>query len=124
MKLSRARRENVRFLFKEVLGDALYKFAPRYCSLFGGDGFNSQVEKAAKEAKIDISWSKNRPSVPYQPFRNQGYQGFRYSGSAGQYFHQQRGRRGGNRSRGGGYRGNNKSGYQKSKRGSGSGKKE
>ena len=124
LKISRARRENVRFLFKEVLADALYNFSPRYCSLFGGDDFNSQVEKAAKAAKIDVAWSKTRPSVPYQPFRYPGYQGFRYSGSASQYFHQQRGRRGGNRSRGGSNRGNSKSGSQKSKRGGGSGKKE
>ena len=123
LKLSRARRENVRFLFKEVLADVLYNYAPRHCSLFGGDGFGPQVEKAAKEAKLDISWSKSRPSTSYQPFRNQGYQGFRYAGGASQYFQNQRGRRGGNRGRGSGYRGN-KSGSQKSKKGSGSGKKE
>ena len=123
LKLSRARRENVRFLFKEQLADVLYNYAPRHCSIFGGDGFGSQVEKAAKEAKLDIAWSKSRPSAPYQPFRYPGYQGFRYNGGASQYFHNQRGRRGGNRSRGSGYRGN-KSGSQKSKKGSGSGKKE
>ena len=128
LKISRARKENVRFLFKDALGEVLYTYAPRYCSLFGGTSFSSQVEKAAKEAKLDISLSKVRPSVPYQPFRNSGYQGFQYSGGASQYFyrHRQRGRRGGNRSRGGGNRGSgyNKSGYQKAKRGSGAGKKE
>ena len=127
LKISRARRENVRFLFKDALGEVLYTYAPRYCSLFGGDSFASQVEKAAKEAKIDLSWSKPRPSFPYQPFRNSGSQGFRYSGGASQYINRQdqRGRRGGYNNRGGSSRGNNynKSSYQKPKRGSGASKK-
>ena len=127
LKLSKARRENVKFLFKEALAETLYSYAPRTCSLFGGDSFCSQVEKAAKEAKIDISWSKNRPSAPYQPFRNAG-QGFRYTGGANQYFYRQqqrRGRRGNYRSRGRGYGNNNyNKGYQKPKGGSGGTKKE
>ena len=106
LKLSKARKENVRFLFKENLAEVLYSYSPRYCSLYGGDSFNSQVEKAAKEAKIDISWSKSRPAIPYQPFRA-GYQGFQYPGSAGQYFRRQRGRRGGYGPRGRGNYGNN-----------------
>ena len=122
LKLSVARRENVRFLFKEALADVLYTYAPRHCSLFGGDSFNSQVEKATSESKVDLSWPKTRPSVSYQPFRNQG---FRTRGSARYYQDRQgqRGRRGGFRNKGynnnynGGYNPNNKkSGQQKSKK--------
>ena len=122
LKISRARRENVRFLFKEALADILYSYPPRYCSLFGGDSFNSQVEKASKESKIDLSWSKSRPTVPYQPFRNQGFRTGGNTGYTGYYNRQtQRGRRGNYRGRGG-YNNNKKSGFQKSKRGSGGGK--
>ena len=93
LKISRARRENVRFLFKEALAEALYAFNPSYSQLFGGSSFSSQVEKAAKEAKIDLSWSKPGPSKQ-QPFRSSGSQGFQYSGGAGKYFSRQsRGRR-------------------------------
>ena len=110
----------MRFLFKEALADVLYTFAPRYCSLFGGDSFNSQVEKASKESKVDLSWPRARPSVPYQPFRSQG---FRTRGTARFYQDRQtqRGRRGGYRNRGyynyDGYNPNyRKSGQQKSKK--------
>ena len=41
LKISRARRENVRFLFKDELADVLYTYCPCYCSLFDGDSFNS-----------------------------------------------------------------------------------
>ena len=106
--LSTARRENVRFLFKEALADVLYTYAPSHCSMFGGDSFNSQVEKATKESKVDLSWPKSRPSVPYQPFRSQG---FRTRGTARYYQDRQaqRGRRGGYRNRG--YYNNNNDGY-------------
>ena len=135
LKLSKARKENVRFLFKENLAEVLYSYSPRYCSLYGGDSFNSQVEKAAKEAKIDISWSKSRPAIPYQPFRNAGYQGFQYTGNAGQYFRRQKGRRGGYGPRGRGNYGNNTNNYgnnygnnnnnnKKNQRGYGRGKKQ
>ena len=126
LKISRARRENVRFLFKDALAEVLYTYSPRYCSMFGGESFNSQVEKATKESKVDLSWSKSRPSVPYQTFRNQG---FRTGGSSAYYHRQtQRGRRGSSRSRGG-YNNNNnrnygykKSSSNKSRGGSGGGK--
>ena len=128
LKLSIARKENVRFLFKEALADVLYTYAPSHCSIFGGDSFSSQVEKATKESKVDLSWSKARPTVPYQPFRNQG---FRTRGTARYYQDRQaqRGRRGGYRNRG--YYNNNdnynpnynrKSGQQKSKKAAAAGK--
>ena len=76
LKISKARRENVRFLFKEALADVLYVYEPNHVSLYGGTDFASQVDKAAKVAKLDFSWAKNpRP----QPFRSRGSQGFRGS---------------------------------------------
>ena len=84
LQISHARRSNVRFLFKEALADALFSFEPSHASIFGGSDFCSQVEKAAKEAKLDFSWSKSKSSK--QTFRNR--QGFRGSFNAGNYFHQ------------------------------------
>ena len=81
LKISKARRENVRFLFKEPLGEVLYGYEPNHVSLFGGTDFASQVEKAAKVAKLDISWAKRPRST--QSFRSRGSQGFR--GSRGGY---------------------------------------
>ena len=81
LKISKARREIVRFLFKEPLADVLYSYEPNHVSLFGGTDFASQVEKAAKVAKLDISWAKRPRST--QTFRSRGSQGFR--GSRGGY---------------------------------------
>ena len=132
LKISKARRENVKFLFKESLAEALYAFPPSHLCLFGGVDFYTQMEKACKEAKIELLWPKQRPSNPNQSFRNQGFRNNAGAGYFGRQF--QRGRRGGYRGRGyyGGtsrfynYNNNNnnyrKSGYQKSKRGSGGGK--
>ena len=50
LRISRARRENVRFLFKFALAEALYAYDPTHSSLFGGTNFSTQVDKAAKEA--------------------------------------------------------------------------
>ena len=116
LRISKARRENVRFLFKEALAEALYAYAPTHSQLFGGSSFSSQVEKAAKEAKVDLSWSKPGSSKR-QSFRTSGSQGFQYSGGAGKYFSRQsRGRRNSYGSRKTNY--NAKSGSQKSKGGS------
>ena len=81
LKISTARRENVRFLFKEALAEALYSYLPNHSQLYGGTSFSSQLEKAAKEAKINISWSK-----PKQTFRQNYSQGFQYSKGAGKFF--------------------------------------
>ena len=78
LKISKARRSNVRFLFKEALAEVLYSTPPNHVSLFGGEDFSSQVEKAAKEAKLDFSWSKPRK----QPFRlptSKGFQNRNYN---------------------------------------------
>ena len=50
LAISKARRENVRFLFKPALADALYEYEPSHKSLFGGSGFVEQITKASKEA--------------------------------------------------------------------------
>ena len=84
LQISHARRSNVRFLFKEALADALFAYEPSHASIFGGTDFCSQVEKAAKEAKLDFSWSKSKSSK--QTFRSR--QGFRGSFNAGNYYHQ------------------------------------
>jgi len=84
LQISHARRSNVRFLIKEALADALFAYEPSHASIFGGTDFCSQVEKAAKEAKLDFNWSKTKSLK--QPFRNR--QGFRGSFNAGNYFHQ------------------------------------
>ena len=60
LRISRARRENVRFLFKFALAEVLYSFDPSHSSLFGGSSFSSQVEKAAKEPKLDLTLSKSK----------------------------------------------------------------
>lgn len=79
LKVSKARRENVRFLFKESLAEVLYGYEPNHVSLYGGSDFAPQVEKAAKVAKLDFSWSKKKS----QPFRARGPQGFRGSRGGG-----------------------------------------
>ena len=78
LKISRARRENVRFLFKFALAEVLFSFDPTHSSLFGGSSFASQVEKAAKEAKLDLTWSKpkSKPFNTFQPFPSYGQGGF------------------------------------------------
>ena len=85
LRISTARRENVRFLFKEALAESLFSYLPNHSQLFGGTSFSSQLEKAAKEAKINISWSK--PKQFNNNFRNS--QGFQYSRGAGRFFTQQ-----------------------------------
>ena len=75
LKISKARRENVRFLFKEALAEVLYTYAPNHVSIFGGDSFSSQIELAAKEAKLDLSWSSYKPKKKL-PFRKTAHQGF------------------------------------------------
>ena len=81
LKISKARRENIRFLFKDSLADVLYGYEPNHVSLFGGTDFASQVEKAAKVAKLDFSWAKKPRSN--QAFRSRGSQGFRGSRGGG-----------------------------------------
>ena len=101
LKISKARRENIRFIFKEHFADTLYSFEPNHVSLFGGTDFESQVEKASKISKLDFSWSKT--SRASQSFRSRGSQGFR--GSRGSYYSHYsrssaRGRRGASQSYG------------------------
>ena len=67
LQLSSARRENVRFLFKKSLAEVLFTYQPSHESLFGGSSFHSQLEKATKEAKLELSWSKPAPS--FRSFR-------------------------------------------------------
>ena len=69
LAISKARRENVRFLFKPALADVLYDHEPTHLSLFGGTSFVSQIEKASKEAKLDLTWGKKKDAK--QPFRSQ-----------------------------------------------------
>ena len=78
LKISRARRENVRFLFKFALADVLYGYDPNYHSLFGGTSFSAAIESAAKEAKLDLAWAKPppKPKQSSMPFRNPNQQGF------------------------------------------------
>ena len=83
LQISHARRSNIRFLFKEALADALFSHEPNHTSLFGGTDFSSQVEKAVKEAKLDLSWSKAK--LYKQPFHKPGFQG---SNNAAKYFYQ------------------------------------
>ena len=82
LKISKARRENVRFLFKFQLAEVLYGFQPNHISLFGGTSFSSQIEISAKEAKLDFSWAKtsSKPKQSYMPFRKYGQQGFQNKG--------------------------------------------
>ena len=86
LKISKARRENVRFLFKEALAEALYSYEPNHVSLFGGKDFPSQVDKASKEAKADFSWDKSKK--PFHKAQSQGFQGK----GANKYFSRQQGR--------------------------------
>ena len=78
LKISRARRENVRFLFKYALAEVLYGYDPNYHSLFGGTSFSASIESAAKEAKLDLAWAKPppKPKQSSMPFRNSNQQGF------------------------------------------------
>ena len=94
IRISRARRENVRFLFKFALAEVLYSFDPTHSSLFGGSSFSSQVEKAAKEAKLDLTWSKpkSKPSSSFQPFQAYGQGGFSNRGRGRGRFQQRRNR--------------------------------
>ena len=85
LKISKARRDNIRFLFKESLAEVLYSYAPTHASLFGGKDFASQVEKSAKEAKLEFSWNKSKKSS----FRNQGSQGFTGSKNSAKYYKRQ-----------------------------------
>ena len=85
LQISHARRCNIRFLFKEALADTLFSNEPNHTSLFGGTDFATQVEKAAKEAKLDLSWSKSKAFK--QPFRKPGF-GFQGSNNAAKYFYQ------------------------------------
>ena len=109
LAIARARRDNVRFLFKNSLADVLFTYDPTHISLFGGTSFASQLEKASKEAKLDLSWSK-KPDTK-QPFR--GHQGFYSQRGASRFL----GRR---QSRFRPYGGNNNSSYNNYKKGSGS----
>ena len=83
LKISKARRENVRPLFKEALAEVLYSYDPSHLSLFGGESFASQVEKAAKEAKLDLSWSSFNPKKK-RSFRQGQSQGFGNRGRGSQ----------------------------------------
>ena len=87
LKISKARRENVRFLFKESLADSLFNFAPNHISLFGGTDFASQVKKAVEESKVDFSWIKNKKK-PFQQSTSQGFQGR----GANKFFNRRQGR--------------------------------
>ena len=84
LKMSHARRENARFLIKNSsLAETLYSYPPTHDQLFGGNNFSSQLEKAVKESKIDLSWNKPKKTFPH----SQNYQGFlQYSKGAGKYF--------------------------------------
>ena len=97
--ISRARRENVRFLFKDALAEVLFSYAPSHASIFGGSSFTAQVEKASKEAKLDFTWS-NKSRRSYRPFRSSP-QGFQGSRGANKFFNRypSRGRKTGNRGR-------------------------
>ena len=83
IKISRARRENVRFLFKYSLAEVLYTYDPNHHSLFGGTSFSASIESAAKEAKLDLAWAKPPPKPKQSsiPFRNYNQQGFQNRGS-------------------------------------------
>ena len=77
--ISKARRENIRFLFKTSLADSLYDCEPTHTSLFGGTSFASQLDKASKEAKLDSSINKKQEFK--QPFRSRpGFLGQRFLG--------------------------------------------
>ena len=124
LKISHARRENARFLIKNTnLADALYSYLPTHSQLFGGTCFASQLEKAAKEAKIDLSWNKPPKRTN---FHTQGSQGFHYNKGAGKYFWRHKGKQSSNnnnhynntsnynnrKSNNKGYKGKNASGSQ------------
>ena len=77
LKISKARRSNVRFLFKEALADVLFTYPPNHVSLFGGVDFSSQIEKAAKEAKLDFSWSKPKKKQSFRPQSSKGFPNYK-----------------------------------------------
>ena len=107
LRISIARRENVRFLFKEALAETLYSYLPNHSQLYGGTSFSSQLEKAAKEAKINISWSKPKQNN----FRQNYSQGFQYSKGAGKFFSHQSNRNQQGRSNYNNYNNRNNSNY-------------
>ena len=76
LDISKARRENVRFLSKMAVADVMYEYEPSHVSLFGGKSFVSQIEKASKEAKLDLSWGKKDSQQPFRPL--QGFQARRF----------------------------------------------
>ena len=86
LKISHARRDNARFLIKnKALAETLFSYPPTHSQLFGGNNFGSQLEKAVKESKIDISWNKSQPKKFFpQSQNNQGF--LQYSKGAGRYF--------------------------------------
>ena len=85
LKISHARRDNARFLIKNAaLAETLYTYPPTHSQLFGGNNFGSQLEKAVKESKIDLSWNKTQPKKSFQYQNNQGF--LQYSKGAGKYF--------------------------------------
>ena len=86
LKMSHARRENARFLIKNpALAETLYTYLPTHSQLFGGNSFSSQLDKAVKESKIDLSWNKSQPKKNYSRFQNgQGF--LQYNKGAGRYF--------------------------------------
>ena len=76
--ISKARRENVRFLFKASLADSLFDTEPNHTSLFGGTSFATQLDKASKEAKLDSNINRKEFR---QPFRARpGFLGQRFLG--------------------------------------------
>ena len=79
IKLSYARRENARFIIKNPsLAKALFSSPPTHSQLFGGSSFSSQLEKAVKDSKIDLSWNRYQKKSSF-------HEGFQYSKGAGKY---------------------------------------
>ena len=79
LKISNARRENARFIIRNTsLAEALFSFPPTHDQLFGGSSFSSQLEKAVKDSKIDLSWNKSQRKSSFQ-------EGFQYSKGAAKY---------------------------------------
>ena len=79
IKLSYARRENARFLIRNPsLAEALFSSPPTHSQLFGGSSFSSQLEKAVKDSKIDLSWNRYQKKSSF-------HEGFQYSKGAGKY---------------------------------------
>ena len=86
LKMSHARRENARFLIKNpALAETLYSYLPTHSQLFRGTSFSSQLDKAVKESKIDLSWNKAQQKKNYSHFQNgQGFH--QYSKGAWKFF--------------------------------------